>query len=231
MSGLYIDDAAHRHGGGARAWTSRDILERAQRAARPQEARFSVATPSAARCCCATTDPGDEFGGTVRGGFGSDDLIDGFLAVNVPMGDTLKARFTAGRRKQDGYVTRPDGTDLGDTNTYTLTSKFIWKPTDQFEARLLADYSNADEHGSPLVFASINTAATFPRVASADAGCPGFNGNFATLPAVPNIPDDRCANNFQAARPVPEQRHRASEEHAGSVGHLDQPDVRLHARP
>jgi len=51
------------------------------------------------------------------------------------------------------------------------------------------------------VFAAINTAATFPRVASADAGCPGFNGNFATLAAVPNIPDPRCANNFQAAGP------------------------------
>ncbi len=51
------------------------------------------------------------------------------------------------------------------------------------------------------MFATINTAATFPRVASADAGCPGFNGNFATLPAVPNIPDNRCANNFQARGP------------------------------
>jgi len=38
-------------------------------------------------------------------------------------------------------------------------------------------------------------------VASADAGCPGFNGNFATLPAVPEIPDARCANNLQKAGP------------------------------
>src|SRR5205807_10281416 len=111
-----------------------------------------------------------------RGGFGSAKLFDGFLALNAPLSDTLKARFTAGRRKQDGYVTRTDGTDLGDTNTYTLTSKFVWKPTEKLEARWLADYSHADEHGSPLVFASINTAATFPRVASAAAGCPGFNG-------------------------------------------------------
>src|SRR2546430_1193941 len=149
----------------------------------------------------STADPGDRFGGAVRGGFGSDKLFDGFLALNAPLSDALKARFTAGRRKQDGYVTRTDGTDLGDTDTYTLTSKFIWKPTEKLEARWLADYSHADEHGSPLVFASINTAATFPRVASAAAGCPGFNGNFRTLPAVPNIPDDRCANNFQNRGP------------------------------
>ena len=196
--GLYIDDVYIGTAVGARM-DLRDISN-VQVLRGPQGTLFGRNTIGGT-VLLSTTDPGDEFGGTVRGGFGSDDLIDGFLAVNVPMGDTLKARFTAGRRKQDGYVTRPDGTDLGDTNTYTLTSKFIWKPTDQFEARLLADYSNADEHGSPLVFASINTAATFPRVASADAGCPGFNGNFATLPAVPNIPDDRCANNFQARGP------------------------------
>jgi len=149
----------------------------------------------------STNDPGDEFGGSARVGFGSDKLVNGFLALDVPISATLKSRFTAGRRKQDGYVTRPDGTDLGDTNTYTFTSKFIWHPLDKLEARFLADYSNADEHGSPLVFASINTAATFPRVASADAGCPGFTGSFASLPAVPNIADARCANNFQNAGP------------------------------
>src|SRR3970282_2842378 len=103
------------------------------------------------------------------------------------MSPALASRFTAGLRKQDGYVTRTDGTDLGDTNTYTLTSKFLWEPTDNFAGKFLADYTNSDENGSPLVFALINTAATFPRVASADAGCPGFNGMFALLPAVRKI--------------------------------------------
>lgn len=196
--GLYVDDVYIGTAVGARM-DLRDISN-VQVLRGPQGTLFGRNTIGGT-VLLSTTDPGDEFGGSVRGGFGSDDLIDGFLALNVPMGDTLKARFTAGRRKQDGYVTRPDGVDLGDTNTYTLTSKFIWKPADNFEARWLADYSNADEHGSPLVFASINTAATFPRVASADAGCPGFNGNFATLPAVPNIPDARCANNFQGRGP------------------------------
>jgi iron complex outermembrane recepter protein len=196
--GLYIDDVYIGTAVGARM-DLRDIAN-VQVLRGPQGTLFGRNTIGGT-VLMSTTDPGDELGGTVRGGFGSDDLIDGFVGVNVPMGDTLKARFTAGRRKQDGYVARPDGTDLGDTDTYTLTSKLVWKPTDKLEARWLADYSNADEHGSPLVFAAINTAATFPRVASADAGCPGFNGSFATLPAVPNIPDARCANNFQGRGP------------------------------
>jgi len=196
--GLYIDDVYVGTAVGARMGL-RDI-ENIQVLRGPQGTLFGRNTIGGA-VLMSTADPGDEFGGAVRGGVGSDKLFDGFLALNAPLSDTLKARFTAGRRKQDGYVSRPDGIDLGDTNTYTLTSKFVWKPTDKLEARWLADYSHADEHGSPLVFASINTAATFPRVASADAGCPGFNGTFATLPAVPNIPDDRCANNFQDRGP------------------------------
>jgi iron complex outermembrane receptor protein len=196
--GLYIDDVYIGSAVGSRM-DLRDIAS-VQVLRGPQGTLFGRNTIGGA-ILMSTTDPGDELGGTLRGGVGSDSLFDGFGALDVPLSSTLKSRFTAGRRKQDGYVTRTDGTDLGDTNTYTLTSKFIWKATEKLEARWLADYSNADEHGSPLVFASINTAATFPRVASADAGCPGFNGNFATLPSVPEIPDDRCANNFQKRGP------------------------------
>jgi iron complex outermembrane receptor protein len=196
--GLYIDDVYIGSAVGSRM-DLRDIAS-VQVLRGPQGTLFGRNTIGGA-VLVSTVDPGDELGGAARGGFGSKQLYDGFLAVDVPISTTLKSRFTAARRKQEGYVTRADGTDLGDTNTYTLSSKFLWQPIDKLEARWLAEYSSADEHGSPLVFAAINTAATFPRVASADAGCPGFNGSFATLPAVPNIPDDRCANNFQRRGP------------------------------
>ena len=89
-------------------------------------------------------------------GGGSDSLIDAFGAVDIPFSDTFKSRFTAGLRKQDGYVTRTDGEDLGDTNTYTVTAKLVWRPSDAFEGKFLADYTNSDENGSPLVFAAYN---------------------------------------------------------------------------
>ena len=41
-------------------------------------------------------------------------MIDGFFAIDTPFSEASKARFSFGIRKQDGYVTRPDGTDLGD---------------------------------------------------------------------------------------------------------------------
>jgi len=154
-----------------------------------------------------TTDPGDDFGGTARATVGSDSLIDAFGAVDVPLAATLKSRFSFGLRKQDGYVTRSDGRDLGDTDTFTVTGKLIWQPLERLTTRLLVDYSESDENGSPLVFAAINESATFPRVASLDAGCPGLSDGavpppgLPDQPAVPMIADDRCANDVQARGP------------------------------
>src|SRR6185295_19205546 len=130
--GLYIDDVYIGSAVGSRM-DLRDIAN-VQVLRGPQGTLFGRNTIGGA-ILLSTTDPGDEFAGTLRGGLGSDSLFDGFAAVDVPLSDTVKSRFTAGRRKQDGYVTRTDGTDLGDTNTYTLTSKFIWQATDKLEAR------------------------------------------------------------------------------------------------
>ena len=153
-----------------------------------------------------TTAPGDEFGGEVRVGAGSDSLGEFFGALDVPISDTFKSRFSFGLRKQDGYVERNfDGQDLGDTNTWTATGKLQWQPSDAFTATFNMDYTKADENGSALVFATINEAATFPRVASIDAGCPQANGTpmppFPGLPAGPPTASPNCANDAQYAGP------------------------------
>ena len=196
--GLYIDDVYIGTAVGG-TMSLRDI-DSVQVLRGPQGTLFGRNTIGGA-ILLSTVDPGSEFKGTAKLGGGSDDLVNVFLGLDVPISSTLRSRFTGGLKKQDGYVTRPDGTDLGDTNTYTFTGKFIWEPNDKLTGKLLADYTHSDENGSPLVFSAINTAATFPRVASSDAGCPGFNGSFTNLPAVPAIADNRCANNFQNRGP------------------------------
>jgi iron complex outermembrane receptor protein len=148
-----------------------------------------------------TTEPGDEFGGTVRVGAGSDSLGEFFGALDVPFSDTLKSRVSFGLRKQDGYVERNfDGKDLGDTNTWTTTAKLQWEPSEQFTATFNLDYTKADENGAPLVFGTINQAQTFPRVASFDAGCPGMASNAVPVPNTATF-DARCANQQQYAGP------------------------------
>jgi len=104
-----------------------------------------------------TTEPGDEVGGTIRAGFGDDSLMEVFGAIDVPISDSVRTRFTVSSKQQDGYVTRLyDGADLADTDIKAFTAKAIFEPSDRFQAALRLDYTTADEHGSALVFADYN---------------------------------------------------------------------------
>jgi iron complex outermembrane recepter protein len=193
--GLYIDEVYIGNAVGG-TLDFRDIAS-VQVLRGPQGTLFGRNTIGGA-ILITTEDPGDEFGATVKAGFGSDSLIDGFVALDAPFSESFKSRFSFGLRQQDGYVTRTDGTDLGDTDTYTAQAKFVWTPAESTRATLSFDYTRADENGSPLVFAAINETATFPRVSSFEAGCPGM-ASIAT--PVPVINDNRCANDFQARGP------------------------------
>ena len=148
------------------------------------------------------------FSGRARARVGSDDLYEGFAALNIPLGDTLAARVSGGFRKRDGYVTRVfDGRDLGDDNLYSLGASLKFEPSSDFDLVIRADYTNRDENGAPFVFAGINEQAPVPAIVSVAAGCPGATIPFAPLvpgdprfgaPNVPMIDDPRCANDLQA---------------------------------
>src|SRR5688572_22928891 len=202
--GLYIDDVYIGNAVGG-TMALRDIAN-VQVLRGPQGTLFGRNTIGGA-ILLTTTDPGDEFGGKVRVGTGTDSLMDGFIALDAPFSSTLKTRFSFGIRQQDGYVKRPDGTDLGDTDTFTGMTKWVWSPSDRVRVTFAGDYNKSDENGSPLVFAAITETATFPRVASLDAGCPGLTDGavpppgLPDQPAVPMIQDDRCANDLQARGP------------------------------
>ncbi|MBL4801070.1 MAG: TonB-dependent receptor [Emcibacter sp.] len=141
-----------------------------------------------------TQEPGEEFGGSFKAGVGADNLREFSLAVDVPISDKVHSRFTFGSRVRDGYVIRvSDGTDLGDTNSYTATGKIVFTPTDNLELKIQFDYTKADENGSPLVFASSNESAIFQKTVSLHAGCPGMTNLGMDVPL---IDDARCANDF-----------------------------------
>ncbi len=188
--GLYIDDVyVGRAVGGV--MELRDISQ-VQVLRGPQGTLFGRNTIGGA-VLLTTEAPGNEFGGTARVTFGDDQLKEAFVAVDIPTGDEIASRASAGVRKRDGYVTRvSDGVDLGNENSYTLRWATRWHVTDGLKLTLRGDYTNADEHGSPFVFATINGKQAFPAAVSVAAGCPG-----ATFPP-PNVPagtvDPRCAN-------------------------------------
>lgn len=99
--GLYIDDVYMGSAVGG-TMTLRDI-DSIQVLRGPQGTLFGRNTIGGA-ILISTKDPGDEYGGTVRAGLGNDNLIDGFIALDTPFSDAVKARFSFGIRKQDGYV-------------------------------------------------------------------------------------------------------------------------------
>jgi len=188
--GLYIDDVyMGRSVGGVLDF--RDIAN-VQILRGPQGTLFGRNTIGGA-VLLTTTLPGREFGGSARVGVGDDNLYEGFVAVDVPISDTVFGRVSAGARQRDGYVTRVfDGLDLGNEDTYTLQSSLQWLPNESFTFTLRGDYTKEDENGSPFVFAAINESQAFPAAISRGNGCPG-----ATFPppSVPqNIVDQRCAN-------------------------------------
>lgn len=149
-----------------------------------------------------------EFSGRGRVRVGSDDLYEGFAALNIPLGDTVAARVSGGFRKRDGYVIREfDGLDLGNEDVITVNGALRFEPTADFEISLRADYTKRDENGAPFVFAGINENAPVAAIVSVAAGCPGAHIPFAPIapgdprfgaPSVPLIDDPRCANDFQA---------------------------------
>ncbi|MBC7580085.1 MAG: TonB-dependent receptor [Tardiphaga sp.] len=151
------------------------------------------------------------FSGKARFRTGTDDLYEGFGALNIPIAETLAARVSGGFRKRRGYVIRAaDGLDLGNDNGYTLNAALKWAPSSDFDLFLRADYSKRDENGAPFVFAEINEQAPVAAIASVAAGCPGATIPFAPIapgnprfgaPNVPQINDIRCANDLQARGP------------------------------
>ncbi|MEX2525667.1 MAG: TonB-dependent receptor [Gammaproteobacteria bacterium] len=194
--GLYIDDVYMGQSVGG-TLDFRDI-QSVQVLRGPQGTLFGRNTIGGA-ILLTTTEPGDEFGGNVRFGYGSDNYRNAFIGVDAPLTDSFRTRFTFGTRDQDGYVTRiQTGEDLGDTNTYTMTGKAVWDVNSRLSVKFQADYTHTDENGIPFVFAASNEDATFQKVASVDAGCPGAG---FPAPPVPLIDDDRCANDFQNKGP------------------------------
>ena len=194
--GIYIDDVYMGHGVGG-SMDFRDI-ESVQVLRGPQGTLFGRNTIGGA-VLITTKDPAKDFGGTAKLGFGSDNLRDVFLGLDLPIADTLGARFSFGSRVQDGFIAYPsENKQLGDVDTYTFTGKLVWTPSEQFTAKLMLDYTKANENGAALTNVALNPTSAFPRNVSFLAGCPGM----VTLGTpVPQIADPRCANNLMLGGP------------------------------
>lgn len=103
-----------------------------------------------------TRKPQDELGGDVLVKLGTDNRTDVKAALNLPLGDTVFGSVAVGSFKQDGYVDRPNGSDLGDDDTLTGRLALRWLASDDLEINFSAEATRDRENGTALVLEGIN---------------------------------------------------------------------------
>ena len=93
-----------------------------------------------------TRDPTDEFEGKVRVGAGNAGQQTTDAVLNIPLIEgVLASRFSVQTRRDDGYMRDLSGRKWNETDSKSVRGKFLWTPTDTFEAMLTAEYYGARE--------------------------------------------------------------------------------------
>ncbi len=143
-------------------------------------------------------------GGYVDLTYGTDNLFTAKGTINAGLTDTVAVALSGLYKRQDGYVDRPAGGDLGNTDMYAFRGALLWEPTDSLEVNLSAEYSNADDNGPAFVL--IQSGADVPgsfagfynNLNSGSADCAGPGGITSTNPICYNdvnyVPDSQDVN-------------------------------------
>ena len=109
---------------------------------------------------------------------GTDQQTDIQATINHPITDRLLTKTSILKRKRDGYVIDGNGSDLGNDNSTSLRSQWLWQASGGLEARLILDGTRDRENGAantPLNLFSqgeIPDRVNFgPAGEAAQAGC------------------------------------------------------------
>lgn len=93
----------------------------------------------------------EQFEADFKATVGRFDRVDGYLNLNIPMGDTLAARVSVASRNRDSIMDRPiDGRDQGNIDSLAGRLKVLWAPTDAFSAVFAFDATKKREGSAQL---------------------------------------------------------------------------------
>lgn len=89
----------------------------------------------------------NDFEGFMEGTVGNYDLFRFRGAANLPLSeDKVAARFSFGYQSRDGFIEDPlRDTSYNDRDRFTFSGKLLFQITDDIEALIIGDYSEADE--------------------------------------------------------------------------------------
>jgi iron complex outermembrane receptor protein len=119
-------------------------MERVEVLRGPQGTLFGRNT-NAGAVNMTTRKPGDEFGARIKLDVGDFNRRDAQLAVDLPITDTLKTKFTGATFQNDGFLkglTTP--WNFGAQDDTILRADLTWEPTDKFSLRV----THNDERGT-----------------------------------------------------------------------------------
>jgi len=82
--------------------------------------------------------PGEEFGVKVNAGVGNLDRRDIMVSADIPLGDTLRTKWTVSSNQQDGWVkSLTTGDNAGWMDSQVFRGDILWTPTDSLSFRLI----------------------------------------------------------------------------------------------
>ncbi|MBW7930508.1 MAG: TonB-dependent receptor [Gammaproteobacteria bacterium] len=110
-----------------------------------------------------TRKPGDVLAGRASATYGTDDRIDLVGSIDVPLADNLFSSFSVGRMAQDGYVGRPDGTNLGDVDTLAGRAALRWLASPALEVNFSLEGTRSRENGPAFTLIGIDKGAVINR--------------------------------------------------------------------
>jgi iron complex outermembrane receptor protein len=119
-------------------------------------------------------DPAKEFGFQARATIGSRNRIDGYAAVDLPLGDTFGVRISGATRNQDGWGKNVyTGRTFGDVKNLSGRIKAVWDPGDTFKLTLSADGLRARGGTPQTILVGFNpTAGPLPGLGVTPLGVP-----------------------------------------------------------
>lgn len=112
-----------------------------------------------------TRGPGNSVNGYVAGEVGNYGLISTEGAVGGPLSDTVGARIAFRTVDRSGYGKMIDtGEDVNDEHSRSVRGKIDFEPSSALTMRLMADYTNVDDHSGGYRFAGRGNVAIVPVV-------------------------------------------------------------------
>lgn len=194
--GVFIDGIYLSGKGGVD--TELNDLERVEVVKGPQSALYGRNTFSGA-INYVTKRPAAEFGGTVEGTVGTDDLFKVQASLTGPISDKIRFRVGGFYRSFDGWYTSAiDGGKVDFEESYGALATVEFQPVEQFTATFRASYSKQDDGQPPSNVVRTNAftgtpsggSATQPRNLLYVGEVPSIakNGVTVNTRAVPGLP-------------------------------------------